>query len=99
MDIDSYVGQGGKMVSNDHLKEAEIIAFYFSASWCQPCKMFTPVLSKFYEVVNKDKRVLEVVFFSADSDQQSFDSYFGTMPWLAAPWTFDRASYGTTLGV
>jgi hypothetical protein len=30
---------------------------------------------------------LEVVFVSSDRDQQSFDNYFSSMPWLAIPFT------------
>ena len=28
----------------------KIIAFYFSAHWCPPCRLFTPVLAEFYSV-------------------------------------------------
>ena len=28
----------------------DIVCFYFSAHWCPPCRGFTPVLKKFYEV-------------------------------------------------
>ena len=36
-------------------------------------------------VGNGDHEDFEIVFVSNDRDQESFDSYFNTMPWLALP--------------
>ncbi|KAG4162080.1 hypothetical protein ERO13_D01G095800v2 [Gossypium hirsutum] len=67
------------------------VGLYFSAQWCFPCAKFTPKLISIY---HKIKRSLEgkgggedfeIVFVSNDRDQSSFDSYYGTMPWLALP--------------
>ncbi|TYI97113.1 hypothetical protein E1A91_D01G121100v1 [Gossypium mustelinum] len=67
------------------------VGLYFSAQWCIPCAKFTPKLISIY---HKIKRSLEgkgggedfeIVFVSNDRDQSSFDSYYGTMPWLALP--------------
>eukprot|EP01083_Nonionella_stella_P200626 734581_1 len=30
------------------MKDKDLVLLYFSASWCPPCKQFTPVLSEFY---------------------------------------------------
>ena len=51
MDIENYLSHNGQ-VSNATVKETAIVAFYFSAHWCGPCRDFTPILSKFYEIVN-----------------------------------------------
>ena len=32
------------------LSEKKVLAFYFSAHWCPPCRLFTPVLAEFYSV-------------------------------------------------
>ena len=32
---------------------------------------------------------MEIIFVSADRDQESFDSYFKTMPWVAIPYGLD----------
>jgi nucleoredoxin len=40
-------GEGGKVRVAD-VKGAEIIGLYFSASWCGPCKAFTPQLAGTY---------------------------------------------------
>lgn len=64
------------------------VALYFSASWCPPCKAFTPKLIQFYEE-NKE-RGLEIIFVSGDREKKSFDTYYAEMPWLAVP--FDDAA-------
>ena len=33
------------------LAEKKVLAFYFSAHWCPPCRLFTPVLAEFYSVM------------------------------------------------
>ena len=38
----------------------KIVALYFSASWCPPCKLFTPVLKAAYEAANKAGKRFEV---------------------------------------
>ncbi|XP_035691951.1 tryparedoxin-like [Branchiostoma floridae] len=66
--------------------EGRYVGLYFSAHWCPPCRMFTPDLIEFYNDF-KAKGTLEIVFVSSDADQGSFDGYFGSMPWLAVPYS------------
>ena len=41
----------GTNVSADQvLGNKRIVLFYFSAHWCPPCRMFTPMLKDFYDV-------------------------------------------------
>ncbi|XP_050267750.1 probable nucleoredoxin 2 isoform X1 [Quercus robur] len=67
------------------------VGLYFSAQWCVPCVKFIPRLISIYQkikqmlVENGDQEDFEIVFVSNDRDQQSFDTYFNTMPWLALP--------------
>ena len=74
----------GKVSKEDVLKN-EIIGVYFSAHWCGPCRAFTPTLAEFYNKVNKDQKQIEIIFNSADNDQNGFNEYFATMPWIATP--------------
>ena len=55
-----------------------------SAHWCPPCRGFTPVLAKAYSA--RPNQNVEVVFASSDQDAASFESYYGSMPWLALPY-------------
>ncbi|GMI09016.1 hypothetical protein TrRE_jg4501 [Triparma retinervis] len=61
------------------------VLLYFSASWCGPCRSFTPALVAFYRSY-ASKYNLRVVFVSCDRDAKSFGGYYGQhMPWLAVP--------------
>ncbi|KAK6931054.1 DC1, partial [Dillenia turbinata] len=62
------------------------IGLYFSASWCGPCQRFTPNLVELYNELS-EKGDFEVVFVSADEDDESFKGYFSKMPWLAIPFS------------
>eukprot|EP00258_Populus_trichocarpa_P008694 XP_002314536.3 probable nucleoredoxin 1 [Populus trichocarpa] len=64
----------------------KIVGFYFSGSWCGPCRNFTPLLVEVYEHLSS-KGDFEVVFISSDGDDESFNTYFSEMPWLAIPFS------------
>ncbi|XP_068230508.1 nucleoredoxin-like [Palaemon carinicauda] len=66
----------------------KIIALYFSAHWCPPCRAFTPQLVSFYQHVKENtKHQLEIVLVSSDHEEEAFNHYFGDMPWLALPFS------------
>lgn len=65
--------------------DTSIVALYFSAHWCPPCKRFTPMLTDFYNAAKEAKCGIEIVFVSSDRNQEEFDEYYGAMPWLAMP--------------
>jgi nucleoredoxin len=63
-----------------------ILGLYFSASWCGPCKTFTPVLAQMYKnVQGRASGAFEIVFVSKDKTFAQYDSYASTMPWKAIP--------------
>lgn len=64
----------------------EFVLLYASAGWCGPCRQFTPQLMKWYQ---QERDSVEVVFLSADHDQNGFDSYYKYMPWAAVPFDDD----------
>lgn len=72
----------------DALGGKEFFLLYASASWCGPCRAFTPKLANWYRSLGANKSV-EVVFLSADHDEHSFQSYFREMPWLAVDFDDD----------
>lgn len=82
---DFLLRNNGDQVKIESLKGKKL-GVYFSASWCGPCRKFTPTLVEAYnEVVSKGD--FEVVFASADEDEESFKGYFSEMPWLAIPFS------------
>lgn len=65
-----------------HSMEGKLVGLYFSASWCGPCRAFTPSLIKFRDA-HKEK--FEVVLVGADGSAKAQSNYMKKykMPWLA----------------
>jgi len=65
------------------LPQAEYIALYFSASWCPPCRTFTPKLVNFYNEHSASNSNFELIFVSSDRDEDGMESYIVDyeMPW------------------
>ena len=69
----------------------KVIALYFSASWCGPCRKFTESsLVPQYRAAQQQGLPFEVVFASCDHSETDQLSYFAKHPWLAIP--FDHPS-------
>jgi thiol-disulfide isomerase/thioredoxin len=77
--------EAAEMSTIDLLQDKKIIALYFSASWCGPCRQFTPILVDFYKRMNEKKKKFEVIFISKDQSAEQFGAYYSKMPWLAVP--------------
>jgi nucleoredoxin len=67
------------------LANKKLIAFYFSAHWCAPCRKFTPQLVDYYNRVAAQHPEFEIVFYSLDKSSFAFETYMreANMPWLA----------------
>jgi len=80
---------GGKVVSIDELK-GKYVGLYFSASWCGPCRTFTPKLIKFRE---QNEKTFEVVLVGSDGSAKAQANYMKkyNMPWLALKNQSDEA--------
>jgi len=76
----------GEIATSDALQGNDVIGLYFSASWCGPCRRFTPQLVEAYETLKKEGKGFEIVFISSDSDLDEFKEYFRKMPWFALPY-------------
>lgn len=90
---DGLIDAKGAAVDAVSLK-GKVVAVYFSAEWCPPCKAFTPKLVEFAEA-NKAK--LAVVFVSSDRTAEAQSKYMNgyKMPWAATP---NGSAAGKNLG-
>ena len=73
----------GSIATSDALA-GKVVCFYFSASWCGPCRSFTPQLAQLYGAIKAHNKDCEIVFVSADHSAEDFDGYWsGHHPWPA----------------
>jgi len=65
------------------LKDVKYWAFYYSASWCPPCRAFTPKLVEFYRYFKKSHPNFELIFVGNDGTQDAMLAYMKAdeMPW------------------
>jgi len=75
---------GGAKVFNkngdvEDLNDYTTVALYFTASWCPPCRAFTPSLNDAYNAAVKAGKSVQVVFMSCDQNQGDYDSYYAKM--------------------
>lgn len=67
------------------LADKKLVAVYFSAHWCGPCRKFTPQLVDYYNRVAAEHPEFEIVFYSHDRSPADFENYMRevNMPWPA----------------
>ncbi len=70
---------------DEALGKKKLIALYFSAHWCAPCRKFTPELVEYYNRVATQHPEFEIVFVSFDKSQFAMETYMreANMPWPA----------------
>jgi nucleoredoxin len=70
---------------DEELEKKKLIALYFSAHWCAPCRKFTPELVDYYNRVATQHPEFEIVFVSFDKSQFAMETYMreANMPWPA----------------
>ena len=70
---------------DEALGKKKLIALYFSAHWCAPCRKFTPQLVEFYNRVTPQHPEFEIVFVSYDRSPFGMETYMRDtqMPWPA----------------
>lgn len=73
------------------LKAKKYLAVYFSASWCGPCRQFTPRLVNWYKQQKEQLDKFDVIFVSRDRSEEAMLEYMKqeAMPWPAL--TFAKA--------
>jgi nucleoredoxin len=74
-----------KPVDAASLGGIKFYGLYYSASWCGPCRQFTPQFVAAYRLIKQRHPEFEVVFVSADRSAGDMVKYVkdDRMPWLA----------------
>ena len=83
--IASLVDENGKTVPLSAVT-GKIVGIYFSASWCGPCRVFSPVLSEFLKAHSQE---FAVIFVSLDNSEEAFNDYVKGKGWYCIPYTED----------
>jgi len=95
---DTLLNKEGTEISTDSL-QGKYVGLYFSASWCGPCRSFTPELIRFR---NEHAEQFEVVLVGGDGtakDQAKYVKKYD-MPWLSMINQSDEAKQANeSLGV
>ena len=81
------INRSGKKIATGTALKGKMVAIYASASWCGPCRAFTPKLVEFYKSAAKSAPV-ELIFLSSDKTGDAMMAYMkkDAMPWLAIPY-------------
>jgi len=80
---DNIMGKSGtKLDVATFLERCDYICLYFSAHRCSSCVTFTPKLVTYYNLHYESKK-FDIIFVSHDQDQNTFNKYYGSMPWKA----------------
>jgi len=68
------------------LNNVKYFAFYYSASWCPPCRAFTPKLVDFYNSFKPQHPNFELIFVNHDNSADDMLAYMkaDAMTWPAA---------------
>eukprot|EP01064_Diplonema_japonicum_P023090 TRINITY_DN33542_c0_g1_i1.p1 TRINITY_DN33542_c0_g1~~TRINITY_DN33542_c0_g1_i1.p1 ORF type:complete len:160 (+),score=60.01 TRINITY_DN33542_c0_g1_i1:57-536(+) len=67
--------KNGDLVDAGEALKGKKVALYFSAEWCGDCTPITGMLATLYEMVNEDEKELEIVWVSADEDEEQMYRY------------------------
>lgn len=72
----TVTNKGGQAVD---LSQFELVGYYFSASWCPPCRGFTPILDAAYKEMLNNNCQIELVLVSSDQDPTAAAEYYKKM--------------------
>lgn len=88
--------ENGKVggINDRTLAGVKYYGIYFSASWCGPCRQFTPGLVDAYRELKQKYPHFEVVFVSADRSAGDMTAYMkqDRMPWPALKYELVQGS-------
>jgi nucleoredoxin len=83
----TLVDAAGQPADPAGLEATQVFALYYGASWCGPCRKFSPDLVKFVNRVGPANPRLTVVLMSNDKSDAAMYGYMREekMPWVAMP--------------
>lgn len=75
------------MYLDDVLGGGKYVGIYVGAEWAASCAPMLAALKRSYEKINERSLLptFEVVYVSADKEQEQFDAYMRACPWVAVP--------------
>ncbi|CAB9516550.1 Probable nucleoredoxin 1 [Seminavis robusta] len=85
-----WSSSSGEMVKTADALTGKKVMIYFSASWCPPCRRFTPMLIAMYNKLKEDPKradTFELVFVSLDRSESDYNDYTSKMPWKSVPYS------------
>jgi len=84
-DLVAVDGRKLKSFTDPRFTGKKYLAVYYSASWCGPCRQFTPEFVKWYRRYKARSDLFEVVFVSNDRSAADMEQYMldDDMPWPA----------------
>lgn len=85
---DNLVDSDGKKFETSKVLEGrKQVLLYFTASWCPPCRRFTPELVKFANL-NKEAKDFVIIMVGSDNSAKAQDDYMkkAKMPFFAVPY-------------
>ena len=65
--------------------EKKIILLYFGGSFCPISRAFNPKLKEFYDEVNFEKKLIEIIYVPFDKTEEEFNLNLRNMPWVSLP--------------
>ena len=87
---EALIAPSGEPISRETL-QGKFVGLYFSASWCPPCRRFTP---KLIALRNERTAQFEVVLVGSDRSKEEQQAYVADhgMPWPALPNNAEHAN-------
>lgn len=85
----------GKRAESAELEKANVYVLYFTASWCAPCRQFSPKLVRFAADSAAENPKMSVVLISQDEEDGKFHAYQkeSRLLWPAVPLAALRKSH------